>query len=544
MGKRQRDCVGCGAPVGMVARQHCCRCTRRLREAAAKQLCPGCGKDRVLSPATGRCVLCSRRCSRCGHPVRAADATLCRDCRRRDTAQAAKATCPRCGRPGLLREQTGWCGSCSQPAAPRQPPRVCTACGQLRRHAGLGMCSPCWQRHPDRPFIRAQGIKTRLVDSPAWFDEFIGYLAVRHCPARACVFISALGRLLEDAEPNHPQALLERARRPGRSMGTPARSLEDFFTGRRLALRTDQEDRLAAGRRQRRVDAAPAELRPAIAAFTESMLRCRERARRAGTRPRSDHTVETAVAIIRDMARFLAAERNRRDWAVVDVHDIEAFLGALPLARKRRLTVLRQFFRFARAQRIVLVDPTRGLSASPYRGFTGQTLDLARQRALFIRWTTDPAVHPHEALLGILALLHAASSHEIRLLRCADVEPTTRTVRLGRRPQPVPLDPASWAVLQRCLQHRTLQHTDNPHVVVTRGTKAGNKPASTAYFTHALDAVGVRPRTVRGTRLIDLVNTMDPKLVADAFGMHATGVLIYLRDYVEESRLEAAAPNP
>jgi hypothetical protein len=29
------------------------------------------------------------------------------------------------------------------------------------------MCSPCWQRHPDRPFIRAQGIKTRLVDSPA-----------------------------------------------------------------------------------------------------------------------------------------------------------------------------------------------------------------------------------------------------------------------------------------------------------------------------------------------------------------------------------------
>jgi len=417
MGKRQRDCVGCGAPVGMVARQHCCRCTRRLREAAAKQLCPGCGKDRVLSPATGRCVLCSRRCSRCGHPVRAADATLCRDCRRRDTAQAAKATCPRCGRPGLLREQTGWCGSCSQPAAPRQPPRVCTACGQLRRHAGLGMCSPCWQRHPDRPFIRAHGIKTRLVDSPAWFDEFIGYLAVRHCPARACVFISALGRLLEDAEPNHPQALLERARRPGRSMGTLARSLEDFFTGRRLALRTDQEDRLAAGRRQRRVDAAPAELRPAIAAFTESMLRCRERARRAGTRPRSDHTVETAVAIIRDMARFLAAERNRRDWAVVDVHDIEAFLGALPLARKRRLTVLRQFFRFARAQRIVLVDPTRGLSASPYRGFTGQTLDLARQRALFIRWTTDPAVHPHEALLGILALLHAASSHEIQ--RCA-----------------------------------------------------------------------------------------------------------------------------
>jgi site-specific recombinase XerD len=50
------------------------------------------------------------------------------------------------------------------------------------------------------------------------------------------------------------------------------------------------------------------------------------------------------------------------------------FLGALPRRRKRRLTVLRQFFRFARDRKIILADPTRGLAAREPRGFTGRTV--------------------------------------------------------------------------------------------------------------------------------------------------------------------------
>lgn len=97
------------------------------------------------------------------------------------------------------------------------------------------------------------------------------------------------------------------------------------------------------------------------------------------------------------------------------------------------------------------------------------------------RWVTDPDVHPHEALLRILALLHGASSREVRLLRCDQIDPAARTIRLGQRPQPVPLDPASWTVLQRCLDHRDRLETDNPHVMVTRVTKARRTPASTPW---------------------------------------------------------------
>ena len=51
----------------------------------------------------------------------------------------------------------------------------------------------------------------------------------------------------EDGQPAHPQALIERARWQGRSMGPLARSLETFFTEHGLALATDHAGQLAAG---------------------------------------------------------------------------------------------------------------------------------------------------------------------------------------------------------------------------------------------------------------------------------------------------------
>jgi hypothetical protein len=73
--------------------------------------------------------------------------------------------------------------------------------------------------------------------------------------------------------------------------------------------------------------------------------------------------------------------------------------------------------------------------------------------------------------------------------------------------------------------------------MVTKGTKAGRSPASTAYLSHVLDDCGFPPRMIRSTRLVDLVNTMDPKLVAAAFGMDPQATLIYLADHVDPGRL-------
>jgi hypothetical protein len=48
---------------------------------------------------------------------------------------------------------------------------------------------------------------------------------------------------------------------------------------------------------------------------------------------------------------------------------------------------------------------------------------------------------------------------------------------------------------------------------------------------------------LRSTRLVDLVNTTDAKLVAAAFGMDPEGVMIYLADHVDQSHLPIS-PSP
>lgn len=350
--------------------------------------------------------------------------------------------------------------------------------------------------------------------------------------------ISKLGRLINDGGPVHPQALLERARLTGRSEGPLARCLEEFLVERRLAFGLDQRERLAAGRRQRRVDATPELLRPVVAMFCEHLVRSRERARRAGTLERSDSTIEQAIANTRDLARFLVTEQHKTDWATVQCADIEAFLNAAPANRRRRLVNSGNFFRWARKQKLVLVDPTRTIKVSPRSGFVGKTLTITEQRKLFKRWVSSSEPHPHEAMIGLLALLHAFSNTELRQLTVTDIRVGPNTITVEGRPHPVPLDPATLAAVQRCVDHRARLGTTNPHLIVTKITKTRNTAASGAYVTHVLDPAGVTIKQLRSTRLVDLVTSLDPIVISEALGMTAGGVLAYTADNVDQTRLD------
>jgi hypothetical protein len=93
------------------------------------------------------------------------------------------------------------------------------------------------------------------------------------------------------------------------------------------------------------------------------------------------------------------------------------------------------------------------------------------------------------------------------------------------------------------LTHRAQWPTANPHVIVTKGTKAGRAAPSTAYLSHVLDPCGYSPRMIRNTRLVDLVNTMDAKLVAAAFGMTPEATMIYLADHIDATRLPTAVAD-
>jgi site-specific recombinase XerD len=383
--------------------------------------------------------------------------------------------------------------------------------------------------------VRAGNLAASLTDPPAWLPGFAGYLAPRHHAGSACQMITVLGRLLRDGGPVHPQGL------PGRAAAVSvplARALEDFFTRTHLALPPGRDEDRAARRRQRRLEAIPSPLRPAAAAFTEHELRGRLRARTAGTRPLQHSTIEAHLTAIRDLAVFLAATTAITDWATVSVTDVEAFLATRPAMAVHRLAALRRFFGFAARRRLILASPVAGITIRQPSGFRGPALTREQQRHLFGRWTSGADVHPHEAAIGLLALVHGATTQEIRHLTVARINPASQAVHLPGRPQPTPLDPWTWTAIQHCLDHRQALSSDNPHLLVTRVTKATQAAADSGYVKNAVTAAGIRPRILRSSRLLAMINTADPKLVATAFGMTRDAVTAYLADRVDAARLD------
>jgi hypothetical protein len=330
--------------------------------------------------------------------------------------------------------------------------------------------------------VTAANLIARLEDPPAWLGEFAAHVAASYSPRWAAVLITSLGRLLSDGGSRHPHSLPERARQAGTSPPTRAlaRVLGDFFAARGLALPQNQSAQMAA-------------------------------------------------------AVFLTGQ-GKNDWATASAGDVEAFLALRPADRPSGLGALRHFFTWARAARLVLTDPTGGLSARQPRGYQGPTALTGLQRRLFRRWTSGDGVHPHEALTGLLTLVHGASNEELRGLATGDIDPGARSVRLGGRPQPVPLDPATWSAVESCLTYRRDLRTANPHLLTTRKTKATRDPASEDYARNVLRPAGVTPRLLRCTRLASLTVSTDPKLVSAAFGIHPQAATHYLADHVDAGR--------
>ncbi|MDQ2874761.1 MAG: site-specific integrase, partial [Actinomycetota bacterium] len=264
----------------------------------------------------------------------------------------------------------------------------------------------------------------------------------------------------------------------------------------------------------------------------------RRRARHAATRPPAHSTIEGHLTSVRDLARFLASSRGITSWPAVSTGDVEAFLAARPAAAAHQLAGLRRFFRFAAHRRMILTDPATAITITQPQGFTGTSLTRGRQRELFRRWTTGTAgVHPHESLTGLLALIHGATTQEIRHLTIDAVSAAAQAVTLRGRPQPTPLDPWTRAAVGACLAYRQALNSANPHLLITSQTKATRAPPGDSYVKNALRATGIRPRILRSSRILALVSTADPKLIATAYGMTHGAVTHYLADSTDPARL-------
>ena len=471
------DCLDCGSG-DLHARGRCTPCYWKAKRDATKQQCPGCGQRRVLRPEAG-----------------------------------------------------GICGMCARRARPRkQPtPRICRGCQRLAEHDGLGLCSACYQRDPSRMPTWIAGAQLRLGDlAPVWFAALAEDLTDRCAPGVAAEHLRKVERVLHDGH-REPATVVDKLRVAGRSPGATARLVDEFFVRAGIGGCLDEQNRRAQGRRQRRLTRVPAPMRPAVEAFAGHLLDSRRRAALVGHGVLSDVTVDARLADLATLARELA-ECGITDWSMVSSGDLEAFVST---NTGSRLASCRAFFAFARRRKLILIDPTRGLTRKRPRGFSGRVVSLDQQRQLLRRWVRID-LDPRERLVGLLSLIHGASCAELRHLRVVDVDPHAATPMLGRRPHPVPLDPLTAAALRDTLAARAASKTSNPHVLITKDSRLHDTPCSPYFMTHVLDDAGLTPARLRQTRLSDLAQRVDPSLVAAAFGMTEEGAMHYVHDTVHD----------
>jgi hypothetical protein len=482
-------------------------------------------------------------CAECGAPVKFRDRDRCHVCHRRAAEAALKRPCPRCGRVRHLRP-AGICAICDRAAGPARPAKIirCRQCGEERSNAGHGLCNRCKLADPDWPFRYGVSLAARLPQVPPWWQALTEFTAARYHPGGAVAVLRHAGRVVTADSSAGPRQIVASATRADGTLTADGVALTGFFTSRGLMMPGEQASRRAAARRQRYLDAVPEKLASAVAAFNDAQLAEQDRARRAGRRLLSDVTLETRLRILRDLARSLAAPGRITSWTEVTTADLEDFLAGRPVNRHQDTYVLRRFFAWARQRKLILIDPARPLRPGPQPGFTGTVLDAGAQRSLLRRWTSA-ATHPHERLAGLLALLHAASSAQIRGLTVAGIDDRHRAITLPGRPFPVPADPATWDAVQASLQHRSQLATLNPHVIVTNATRTGDAPADGSYLTRRLTPAGTTPSECRQTRIAQFVNDLDPKLTAAALGMRDSGLVRYLADNVDRDRLQRTLPG-
>ncbi|MFD3701342.1 integrase [Streptomyces sp. NPDC058646] len=359
---------------------------------------------------------------------------------------------------------------------------------------------------------------------PSWWEGLASHLATHRHTFYAADALTHTAGLVIDTGSTDPHTLLAEARRTRPWL---SRLLADFFHAQQLLMApAGSEDAQAAALRERRIQAVPAPLRPAVRAFEAALVAQRENSERLGLRPNQLKTIEIRLDTIRDLALHIHAQ-GHTSWAGVNVTDVEVFLACNPARRASWLAGLRQFFSHAHRTGVVLHNPAAAVEAPQSRGFRGSTLTLHEQRALYRRWSAGKDVLPHEAFIGLAALLHAATTTELRHLTLDHISTVSRTVRFPGRSVDLSLDNATWRALEGCLAHRSALHTDNPHVLVTRLTRVTTGPAGAAHVRDSLAPVGLLPRVLRSTRLLTLASELDVKQLTVALGMSYAGTAHY-----------------
>jgi len=245
-------------------------------------------------------------------------------------------------------------------------------------------------------------------------------------------------------------------------------------------------------------------------------------------KPRDPETARLHIGAIAPTARHWAAA-GIDSFAEIDRDHI---LAVLPNGSARRHTLeqgLRSLFTVLKSQRLVFINPTRGLPATGTNATIPLPLDTDAIR------TALTSTNPAAALAVALVAFHAIPSRHLRLIQLTDIV----DARLNVAGRNIPLAPPVLPRLAAWLDQRnhTWPNTANPHLFINRRTAPRLIPVSRSF---AWNQTGLTAQALREDRILDEVHATNGDIprICELFGITVDTALRYTRT------LEPPTPPP
>jgi hypothetical protein len=191
--------------------------------------------------------------------------------------------------------------------------------------------------------------------------------------------------------------------------------------------------------------------------------------------------------------------------------------------------VLRNVFKALRQERVIFLDPTRGLV------FSGIETVPPSVRSDQLASLLGHARNVFERFVIFLVCVHALNGTDLRGLHLADLDlPRERLVvrRPGRR-HVIYLDELTYQCASDWIKerHRRWPATLNPHLLINRWTAADSRPAiSWATIGKVFKGTGLSMQALRQDRILhEAFETEDPIHLIRLFGINDTTAMRYIK---------------
>lgn len=234
--------------------------------------------------------------------------------------------------------------------------------------------------------------------------------------------------------------------------------------------------------------------------------------------PRNPRTIKAHILGIEPIIHAWA-DAGLQSFAEVTGSDVRVALEKATTRRHIAGNGLKSLFAILKGRRLIFVNPTRGLKASP----KSSTIPLALDPAVIRGELNSP--NPAVALAVALVAFHALTGKQICQLRLTDI--SDGHLILGNRD--IPLAAPIRTRLATWLNHRdeTWPDSVNPHLLINRRTAPRLIPVGNNY---PWAGVTLRPRALREDRILHEIHATggDVRRVCDLFGLSVEGATRYL----------------